>query len=253
MQAALRRRGWASVALNFRGSTGEPNRLARSYHSGDTGDLDAMVAMLRAHSPARPLAAVGFSLGGNVLLKWLGERGDVAGLDTACAISVPLLLDCCSARLDRGFSRHYRDHLLRLLKRQLRDKQRHFAAIGNRAELARLDDLDGWREACTFREFDHRVIAPLHGFDGVDDYYRRASSRQFLTAIGVPTLLLQAADDPFMTPDVLPGEDELAHAVEMRVTARGGHVGFVEGAPWRPGYWLERTVPAFLAAHLGAA
>lgn len=251
LQAALQRQGWESVVLNFRGSTGEPNRLARSYHSGETGDLDALVRTLRARWPARPLAAVGFSLGGNVLLKWLGERGEQAGLAAACAVSVPLRLDRCATRMDQGFSRRYRDHLLNILKRQLEAKRRHFAAIGNRAELARLDALAGWREARSFWEFDHRVVAPLHGFAGVDDYYARSSSRQFLAAVRVPTLLIQARDDPFLTPDVLPGPTELGPAVELLATAAGGHVGFVEGAPWRPGYWLERVIPAFLAARPG--
>jgi hypothetical protein len=251
LQAALHRRGWESVALNFRGSTGEPNRLARSYHSGDTGDLDALVRSLRARWPARPLAAVGFSLGGNVLLKWLGERGEQAGLAAACAVSVPLRLDLCATRMDQGFSRRYRDHLLRRLKRQIEAKRRHFAAIGNRAELARLEALAGWREARSFWEFDDRVVAPLHGFAGVDDYYARSSSRQFLAAVHVPTLLIQARDDPFLTPDVLPGPSELGPAVELLTTAAGGHVGFVEGTPWRPGYWLERVIPAFLVTRFG--
>ena len=246
LQAALQARGWASVVLNFRGATGEPNRLARSYHSGDTGDLDALVRTLRGRWPHRPLAAAGFSLGGNVLLKWLGERGADAGLAAACAVSVPLRLDLCATRMDRGFSRRYRDHLLGLLKRQIEAKRDHFAATGNRAELARLDALDGWREARSFWQFDDRVVAPLHGFAGVDDYYARSSSRQFLAAVGVPTLVIQAEDDPFMTPEVLPGPDELGDRVELVVTARGGHVGFVEGSLLQPGYWLERRIPEFL-------
>lgn len=246
LQAALRHRGWASVVLNFRGSTGVPNRLARSYHSGDTGDLDALVKTVRARWPARPLAAVGFSLGGNVLLKWLGERGERAGLVAACAVSVPLRLDLCATRMDQGFSRRYRDHLLAILKRQIEAKRGQFIATGNRVELARLDALDGWREARSFWEFDDRVVAPLHGFSGVDDYYARSSSRQFLAAIRVPTLVIQAEDDPFMTPEVLPDADELGDRVTLQVTPHGGHVGFVEGSLLRPRYWLERRIPEFL-------
>jgi len=250
IQAALRGQGWDSVVLNFRGSTGEPNRLARTYHSGDTEDLDALVRSIQSRWPKRPLAAIGFSLGGNVLLKWLGERGYQAGLATACAVSVPLQLDLCATRLDQGLSRLYRDHLLRLLKQQLRAKRQHFINSGNTAEQARLDALEGWREARSFWEFDDRVVAPLHGFADVDDYYARSSSRQFLGAIRVPTLLIQARDDPFMTPDVLPDASELSVAVELCITATGGHVGFIEGTPWRPRYWLEQVIPAFLERHL---
>lgn len=251
LQETLRRRGMASVVLNFRGSTGEPNRLARGYHSGDTGDLDTLVHHLRARWPDRPLLGVGFSLGGNVLLKWLGERGASAGLVAACAVSVPLRLDLCASRLDQGFSRRYRDHLLNLLKRQIETKRSHFKATGNRAEQARLDALVGWREARSFWEFDDRVVAPLHGFAGVDDYYARSSSRQFLASIRVPTLVIQAEDDPFMTPEVLPGTDELGDSVTLQVTPRGGHVGFVEGSVMQPGYWLERRIPEFLMQQSG--
>ncbi len=250
LQSVLLRHGLASVVLNFRGSTGEPNRLARGYHSGDTGDLDALVRHLQADRPGRPLLAVGFSLGGNVLLKWLGERGQGAELVAACAVSVPLRLDLCATRLDQGFSRRYRDHLLALLKRQIESKRAHFAAVGNLRERARLDALTGWREARSFWEFDDRVVAPLHGFAGVDDYYARASSRQFLGAIRVPTLVIQAEDDPFMTPEVLPGPEELSASVRLQVTRRGGHVGFVEGSLLRPGYWLERRLPEFLVQQL---
>ena len=250
LQAELERRRLASVVLNFRGSTGEPNRLARSYHSGDTGDLDALVRHIETRWPGRALAAVGFSLGGNVLLKWLGERGETAGIVTACAVSVPLRLDLCATRMDQGFSRRYRDHLLTILKRQIATKQAHFTATGNQLERARLEALVGWREARSFWEFDDRVVAPLHGFAGVDDYYARSSSRQFLASIRVATLVIQAEDDPFMTPDVLPDPGELSDCVTLQVTPRGGHVGFVEGAPWQPGYWLERRIPEFLELRL---
>ena len=253
LQAELHRRGLASVVLNFRGSTGEPNRLARGYHSGDTGDLDALVRHVESRWPDRPRLAVGFSLGGNVLLKWLGERGATAGLVAACAVSVPLRLDLCATRLDQGFSRRYRDHLLALLKRKIRAKRTHFAATGNSDEHAKLDALVGWQESRSFWEFDDRVVAPLHGFAGVDDYYERSSSRQFLGSIRVPTLVIQAEDDPFMTPEVLPKADELSDGVTLQVTSRGGHVGFVEGSLMQPGYWLERRIPEFLSADLAAS
>jgi predicted alpha/beta-fold hydrolase len=250
LQAALSEQGLESVVLNFRGSTGEPNRLARSYHSGETGDLDALVRHIQARFPGRPLAAAGFSLGGNVLLKWLGEQGDGARLVAACAVSVPLRLDLCATRMDQGFSRRYRDHLLTILKRQIDSKRERFVATGNEAERARLDALNGWRESRSFWEFDDRVVAPLHGFTGVDDYYARSSSRQFLASIRVPTLLIQAEDDPFMTPEVLPEPDELSDSVIMQVTSHGGHVGFIEGSLMQPNYWLERRIPEFLAAEL---
>jgi uncharacterized protein len=245
--AAIARRGWRAVLLHFRGCAGAPNRLARAYHSGETGDVRTIVEYLARELPRAPLAIIGYSLGGNVLLKYLGEEGAqarsrVAG---AVAVSVPLLLAPCADRLRRGFSRVYDRWLLRSLRASFRRKsaQVDLGLPLSRADLARISCL---------REFDDKITAPLHGFAGADDYYQRSSSRPYLAQIEVPTLILQARDDPFMTEAVLPAETELSTAVTLELSERGGHVGFISGNnPFAPEYWLERRIPEFLAEIFG--
>jgi uncharacterized protein len=242
MLGALHARGWRGVVMHFRGCSGEPNRLARSYHSGDTADLSRVLDHIHANADASALAIVGYSLGGNVLLKWLGERGAGAGVDAAAAVSVPFVLSLAADRLAHGVSRVYQRRLIGELQSKLDRKFAHRDCP---------IDLRGARASRTFWDFDDRVTAPLHGFEDVHDYYTRSSSRQYVPRIRVPTLILHARDDPFMTPDVLPSRDELPAAVKLEVSARGGHVGFVHGSrPWRPRYWLEERIPAFLNDHL---
>lgn len=237
--------GWRAGVMHFRGCSGEPNRLPRSYHSGETGDLDHVVRLLRAREPHTPLAAVGVSLGGNVLLKWLGERGAEAPLAAAVAISVPFLLARAADRLETGFARVYQWELLYALRRALAEKRRHVELPIAVEKLARLRRM---------RDFDDHVTAPLHGFRDSAHYYAASSSRAFLARIRVPTLLIQARDDPFMMPDVIPGTEELAECVTLEVHAHGGHVGFVGGRwPWRPRYYLEERVPGFLRPYLEGA
>jgi len=236
-------RGWRGVVMHFRGCSGELNRLPRSYHSGDTRDLADVVSHLRASGDVPALAAVGYSMGGNVLLKWLGERGANAPLAAAVAVSVPYTLSLTADRLTRGLSRIYQRRLIGDLRAKLRRKFSH------RASPIDLERAHGSRN---FWEFDDRVTAPLHGFKDVHDYYSRSSSRQYLRDISVPTLMLHAEDDPFMTPEGLPSHDELSPSIALEVSARGGHVGFVHGnLPWRPRYWLEERIPAFLESYLG--
>jgi predicted alpha/beta-fold hydrolase len=237
-------RGWRAAVLNFRGCSGEPNRLARSYHSGETGDIAYVVELLKKREPHTALAVVGYSLGGNALLKWLGEARERAPIEAAAAVSPPFLLAECAWRMERGFSRLYQSRLVRLLKGSVSRKRRQLELPLTAVELARLR---------TFREFDDCVTAPLHGFAGVDDYYARSSSRQYLRHIAVPTLILHSRDDPFMTEAAVPTEAELSPAVEFDLQARGGHVGFVAGRwPWRAHYWLEQRIPAFLSRYLPA-
>jgi len=234
--------GWRGAVMHFRGCSGEPNRLDRSYHSGDTGDLADVVAILRAREDVSTIAVVGYSLGGNVLLKWLGERGREAPLAAAVAVSAPYTLSLAADRLAGGLSRVYQSRLIREMCAKLRRK------FADRAAPVDLDAAYGSRD---FWEFDDRVTAPLHGFEDVHDYYARSSSRQYLGGIGIPTLILHARDDPFMTPDVVPSRGELSPSTELEVSDHGGHVGFVHGAlPWRPRYWLEERIPAFLRHHL---
>jgi predicted alpha/beta-fold hydrolase len=251
LQVALLQQGFRTAALNFRGCSGEFNRSSRCYHSGETGDIDFLYRTLRQREPKTPLAAVGFSLGGNVLLKWLGEQGNHLNLFAATAVSVPFVLSECASKLDTGFSRLYRANLLAELKDYVRLKQQHLEQLGLTKEadtLRQLGDLDNIN---SFWQYDDRVIAPLYGFNNVEDYYTQSSSRQFLHAITVPTLLIQAKDDPFMIKSVIPTLAELSPSTLLDMTQRGGHVGFISGHhPFRLNYWLEQRIPAFLIQKL---
>jgi predicted alpha/beta-fold hydrolase len=234
----------AVAAWNFRGCSGEPNRLLRQYHSGDTGDLAWVVERLAAEDPARPLVLVGFSLGGNQLVKWLGERGDAlpAAVRAAVAISVPFDLALCAEALDGpGFWPWvYRERfLLRLRGKALRKAALHPGRI----------DAGAVRRATTFSAYDGLVTAPLHGFESAQDY-----SARFVAGVRRPLLLLSADDDPLVPSRSLPVEEAGRNpAVTLQVTSGGGHVAFVSGPPWSPGFWAEGRALDFLAARLDGA
>ncbi len=235
---------WHIAVMHFRGCSGEPNRLARSYHSGETGDFRYVLGLLRRRAPRVPLAAVGYSLGGNVLLKYLGESEAESVLRAAVAVSVPMVLHHAASRLERGFPRVYQWQLLRCMRRAVEAKRSRTDFPLKARDLARLR---------TFREFDEHVTAPLHGFLDADHYYAMSSARPYLGRIRVPTLLLHARDDPFMTEGVIPDGDELSEAIEFELYDHGGHVGFVAGRwPWRARYWLEERIPAYLRSVLAA-
>ena len=246
LQRALAACGWASVAVNWRGCSGEPNRLARSYHSGISEDLAQVVEHLRRVRPLAPLHAVGYSLGGNVLLKYLGERGADSALHAAVAVSVPFRLDQCADRIALGFSRVYQAHFMRELSAHLSAKHDYLRQQGHLEGLAALERLGPLGRLRTFWDFDGKVTAPLNGFDSAQDYYRRASSRYYLGQIETPTLIIQARDDPFIFAHSLPTAEELAPGTSFELHARGGHVGFVEGSMRRPRYYLERRIPQWL-------
>ncbi len=251
LQQALLDQGLRSAALNFRGCSGEYNDSSRCYHSGETGDIDFLYHTLRTREPETPMAAVGFSLGGNVLLKWLGEQGAKLQLFAATAVSVPLVLSACASKLDSGFSKVYRASLLRELKDYVRLKQVHLESLGKTEEAELLRQIGDLEKIKSFWQYDDRVIASLYDFANVEDYYQRSSSRQFLQSIVVPTLLIQAQDDPFMTPEVIPKLAELSASVSLEISKFGGHVGFIAGNnPWQPDYWLERRIPEFLLQQL---
>lgn len=238
LAATLVSRGWAVTAFQFRGASGTPNRRARSYHSGDTGDLATVAGALAKRAAGEPLVAVGFSMGGNVLLKLLAEQGSDAAFDAAVAVSVPYRLAVCADRLDRGRSRIYGRYLLAGLKRLLRAK---------RALVSPRIDYRTAMAARSFRRFDEAVTAPLGGFDSADDYYARASSRGVLERIRRPTLLVHALDDPFMLPSCVPERAELPPSVELETFRHGGHVGFFErGRAGLPRSFIERRVARWL-------
>jgi hypothetical protein len=247
LQKKLQAEGFRTVTLNFRGCSGQSNHLARCYHSGDTEDIDFLYQTLRQREPDTPLAAVGFSLGANVLLKWLGEQGDKVTLFAAIAVSVPFVLSTCASRLDNGFSKLYRANLLTELKTYINDKQQHLTTIAKPEQAARLAELGDLSNIKSFWQYDERVVAKLHGFKNAHDYYHRSSSRPFIKTIAVPTLLIQAQDDPFMTAEVIPHPHELSATVQLEITAAGGHVGFISGNnPLKPIFWLEQRIPQFL-------
>lgn len=235
-------RGIRSVGLNFRSCGGEPNLAPRFYHAGETGDLAFAVEQLAGRFPDAPLGAVGFSLGGNVLLKWLGETGVDSPVRAAAAVSVPFDLAAGGRALQRGLGPQYSRNFIRSLRRKLLDRA---DALADRCDLER-----GCR-ARTLPEFDQAVTAPLHGFRDVDHYYSASSSLNFLSAIRVPTLLLHSADDPFLPAEAIPRHQVSQNPFLVSgFTEYGGHVGFVAGSPWMPQFWAEGEATRFLAAML---
>jgi predicted alpha/beta-fold hydrolase len=212
--------GWRAAVLHFRDCGDYRNRLPRRYHAGETNDIRYFVERLRTAGHEGPMLAAGFSLGGSVLLKYLGENGVSTPLDAAVAVSVPLSLHDSAEALT--------------LRRKF---DRYTAAF----------DWQRTMKARTFADFDDAVTAPLHGFSGKDEYYDRCSSIDFLADIRRPTLIINALDDPFMTPAAIPDADKLSEDVQIEVSSGGGHVGFVGGKlPWRPDYYLPPRIIGFL-------
>ncbi|HEX7049286.1 MAG TPA: alpha/beta fold hydrolase [Longimicrobiales bacterium] len=245
---ALLAAGIRPVGLNFRSCSGEPNRTARFYHSGETGDLGFILGHLAERFPGIPKGVIGFSLGGNVLLKLLGEAPERASewVQAAVAISVPFDLAEGARRLERSpMGRLYTAYFLRSLRRKIRAKA---ALLEGRCDLASV------LRARTLRAFDDAVTAPLHGFRDAADYYRQSSAVRFLQHIRVPTLLLHAEDDPFLPAHALP-HDAVAQNPHLvaAFTPRGGHVGFITGRwPWAPRFWAESEAARFLRVRLGS-
>lgn len=253
MAASAIQRGWRVTCLNFRSCARDPhdlsrwigNRRPRLYHSGETGDLDFVVETLRAREPATPLAAWAISLGANVLLKWLGERGRDARLAAAVALSPPCDLAGGAAALESSIGRLYAMHYLK----ELRPKVLGLMLL----HPSRTAHLDGRRvrEARSFLEFDDAAVAPLHGFRDAADYHAKSSSLFYLGAIETPTLVLASRDDPFQPASLLPRVEQAASAaVRILVTDRGGHAGFVSGrSPLAPLYWADEASMVWLSRH----
>ena len=241
---ALAAAGIQAVALNFRSCSGEPNRLPRAYHSGETGDIERALAWLSERFPGLPRAAVGFSLGGNALLNLLGRAGGDSGLAGAVVVSVPYDLAASAAALDRGPSRIYGRRFLRSLRAKAREKAARFPdAVPPGAASAR-----------TLREFDDLLTAPLHGFRDAADYYRRCSSGQFVASVTTPTLFLHSRDDPFAPAASIPVETIRRQPnLSLHLTERGGHLGFLDRRLGTgPGGWLEQTIADYISAALSA-
>jgi uncharacterized protein len=246
--------GLSATALNFRScaralpdlSGNIPNRGARLYHSGETADFDHLVRTFAAAEPGTPRAAIGISLGGNVLLKWLGENPGQDLLRAAATISVPYDLEAGARKLERGLGPVYTATFLRGLRRKVRQLLRRHPEAASRLDVVRM------RRARTFFDYDDAVTAPLHGFRGAKHYYDTSSSLGWVSRITTPTLCLSAEDDPFLPAQVL---DRVAAnasgAVRLVATRQGGHTGFIAGpSPFRVRYWAEERAAEFVTGRL---
>jgi uncharacterized protein len=236
------RRGWGADLMIFRSCGSELNRTRRFYHSGETGDVAFALERISKEFPAAPLGMAGVSLGGNVLLKFLGERGNdlPSGVRAAAAISVPFDLARSSRRVNRGFSRLYQRFFLRSLRRKASEKAQRFP------DLAPADRISSLK---TLEQFDDLITGPLHGFADAQDYYVRSSSLSYLQSIRLKTLLISAVDDPILPPEVLDEVQQVARknpALQIEFVRKGGHAGFITGSvPWRPFYYAEYRVGEF--------
>jgi uncharacterized protein len=236
--------GWQGVVPHFRGCSGEANRLLRSYHSGDSDEIDWILRRIKRENPHGEIYAVGISIGGNMLLKWLGEQGERAFpiLERAVAVSTPLDLAAAAGELDFGIKKIiYTGYFLRTMRpRALAKIVAHNLAINARAI----------RASVTFRQFDNLFTAPVHGFKNAADYWTRCSSKPWLSKIAVPTLVLNAQNDPFLPASVLPAENEVSRSVTLEFPPAGGHVGFVTGK--YPGSldWLPQRILRFFTDSL---
>jgi predicted alpha/beta-fold hydrolase len=238
MARALMKRGWDVLAWNMRGCGEEPNRLAHFYHSGRTEDLEIIIRHALSVHPAEGIDLIGFSLGGNLTLKYLGERGSDTHpkIRRAVAFSAPCDLACCSASLGQAGNAIYMERFMKTLRAKVREKHGRFPERF---------DLSGLEKMRTFADFDGRFTAPLNGFRDAEDYWKRSSSRPFLPAITIPTLLVNALNDPFLGPSCYPREEaEASDRFHLEIPAEGGHVGFGAGRE----YWSETRAAEFLAA-----
>ncbi len=248
------RAGWSVSVLNFRYCARDavdlrivlPNTRPRLYHSGETTDFDFVARTLAARD-GKPLVAAGISLGGNALLKWLGEHPGDPTVAAAATLSVPYDLAAGDRYMASFPTRLYVRAFVRSLSAKLADLARRFPEVAARVDIPRA------RRAWTFRELDDAATAPLHGFANADDYYARSSSLPFLSRITVPTLCISALDDPFLPPEAtLRARDAASSAVRFVLTEKGGHAGFVAARGITPVYWAENAIVAFLARHAGA-
>jgi predicted alpha/beta-fold hydrolase len=242
LMAAAREYGWHGVVPHFRSCSGPMNRLPRFYHLADSNEVDWILRRLRA-THRGPIVAAGVSLGGNVLLRWLGEQREDAApvISAAAAISTPIDVHAGGRALSQGFNMLYTRSFLKTLKQKAEQKLGQFPGLFDR---------DAMLASRTMYDFDNVVTAPLHGFRNTEDYWSRATTRPLLPGIAVPTLVLNARNDPFLPADALPARHEVSAAVELDQPRHGGHAGFMTG-PF-PGRidWLSRRVLGYLERHI---
>ena len=238
---AFRRRGWDGVAYNLRSCSGEPNRLLRFYHAGDSADLETVVRHVLTRTPYTQVALVGFSIGGNILLKYLGEQGAAlpSAIRAAAAISAPCDLASSAEQLSTRANRLYLRQFLESFRAKIRTKMCQFPG--------QISDA-GFDEITSFKTYDDRYTAPLHGFANATDYWAQCSAKPWLPAIRIPTLLLSALDDPFLSAACYPfAEAQQNAALYLETPDFGGHVGFVARHPNQE-YWHETRITAFVQA-----
>lgn len=241
---AAQKRGWLGVVMHFRGCSGEPNRLNRIYHSGETEDGTWFLHWLQREFGRAPTAAVGYSLGGNMLGCLLAKAGDDIPLDAGVIVSAPFMLEACSYHMDTGFSRIYQRYLLNLLKANAARKLKAYPGT----LPVNMRQLKGVRR---IREFDDLITAKIHGFADAIDYYRQCSAMPVLSQITKPTLIIHAKDDPFMDHHSIPDTGSLPDNIEYQLTEYGGHVGFIGGTLRHPEMWLEQRIPDWLSPFFG--
>jgi predicted alpha/beta-fold hydrolase len=239
MVKALNEAGWDAAAMNFRGCSGECNRTLRYYHSGETEDLDTVLSHAVSRKDYSALVLIGFSLGGNVILKYLGEPGRVfpPSLKKAVVFSVPCDLTAGSKKLNEPSNKLYMMRFLRMLHAKIRMKME---IMPERINDHRYDRIKN------FKDFDDRYTAPIFGFNNAEDYWEKASSKPFLPNVSIPTLLINAADDPFLPEHCYPGEEaSRSETLFLEIPRHGGHVGFVT---FNNGgrYWSESRALSFL-------
>jgi len=229
--------GFRPVFMHWRGCSGEPNRLARSYHSGATDDIHRLIELVQHRHPGVPVFAIAFSLGANALLKYLGEEASQCQLSGAVCVCPPLVLSIGADKLNSGVTRVYQKYLITPMRAQHEAKRARYPELDLPMATPALNN---------FWKFDDALTAPLHGFKDVHDYYKKCSARQFLRAISAKTHIIYALDDPFFTPEVLPEEPELSSMVTLELSRHGGHVGFI-GDP-TDSNWLSNRICTVLQA-----
>jgi predicted alpha/beta-fold hydrolase len=238
MVKALTKRGWDAVAWNARGCSGEPNRVLRFTHSGATEDLQMVISHVTSTCEYSRIALIGFSLGGNLTLKYLGEGRELdPRIEAAAVFSVPCDLQSSSIRLARLANRMYMRHFLASLHDKIRAMMKLMPG--------KIDDR-GYEHLRTFKDFDDRYTAPIHGFNDAEDYWRKCSCKPFLRHIQIPTLLVNARNDPFLAEPCYPTEEARENPnLYLEMPASGGHVGFI-GCNGDGEYWSETRAVPFL-------
>ncbi|MDP2282708.1 MAG: alpha/beta fold hydrolase [Pseudohongiella sp.] len=248
MQHELSAQGFESVAMNLRGCSGEFNRSAVAYHSGCSHDVEQVIsALVLEMPPEQKLVVIGYSLGANVLVKWLSETAHQNRVLAGVSVSNPFLLALCCGRMNNGAAYWYGRYFLSRLRRDLEAKRQHFERSGYDDQLQIINALGSLNSVKTLWDFDDAVTAPLHGFSSAEDYYDRCSSRQFLPAVQVPVLLVHGRNDPIIPEEALPLANESGASIYAEVLNEGGHVGFVARGQR---HWLERRIVHFIRHHI---